>query len=94
MLIAGAETLKSRAIVGNAVARIVASSCSMNIAEATISAMVRKLRAVAAGEADAVETGADAAALDEGGMRRAFGHNEAGASMECKGYIRFYDPRR
>ena len=90
MLIAGAETLKSRAMVGSAVARIVASSCSMNMAEATISAMVRKLRTVVAGAA----VGMDAAALDEGGMRQAFGHNEAEASMECKVYIRFYDPRR
>ncbi len=51
MLIAGGLTLKSRAIVGRAVARTVASSCSMNIELATISAIVRKFGA-AGREAD------------------------------------------
>ena len=41
MLISGAGTLKSRAIVGSAVARTVASRFSMNIAQATINAIVR-----------------------------------------------------
>ncbi len=41
MLMAGALTPKSRAIVGSAVARTVASSCSMNIALAMMSAIVR-----------------------------------------------------
>ena len=45
MLIAGARTPKSRAMVGSAVASTVASSCSMNSAHAMIRAIVRKLRA-------------------------------------------------
>jgi len=43
MLMAGGLTPKSRAMVGSAVASTVASSCSMNMALATIRAMVRKL---------------------------------------------------
>ncbi len=43
MLMAGALTPKSRAMVGRAVASTVASSCSMNMALATIRAIVRKL---------------------------------------------------
>ncbi len=45
MLIAGAVTWKSCAMVGRAVARTVASNCSMNMALATIRAIVRKLGA-------------------------------------------------
>ena len=41
MLISGARTPKSRAIVGSAVASTVASRFSMNIAQAMISATVR-----------------------------------------------------
>jgi len=43
MLIDGALTPKSRAMVGSAVARTVASSCSINMALATIIATTRKL---------------------------------------------------
>jgi hypothetical protein len=39
-------TLKLRAMVGRAVARMVESSCSMNIALAMIRAVVLKLRSV------------------------------------------------
>ena len=39
----GAVTPKSRAMVGSAVVSTVASSCSMNMALAMMSAMVRKL---------------------------------------------------
>ncbi len=42
-LIEGAATSKSLAMVGKAVARIVASSCSISIALATMRAMIRKL---------------------------------------------------
>ncbi|GES44340.1 hypothetical protein RsS62_35920 [Rhizobium dioscoreae] len=45
MLMAGALTPKSLAMVGRAVASTVASSCSMNIALATISATTRKFGA-------------------------------------------------
>ena len=41
MLMAGALTWKSRAMVGSAVASTVASSCSMKIAQATISEVTR-----------------------------------------------------
>jgi hypothetical protein len=41
MLMAGAPTWKSRAMVGRAVASTVASSCSMKIAQAMISEMTR-----------------------------------------------------
>ena len=41
LLIAGAPTWKSRAMVGSAVASTVASICSMKIAHATISEVMR-----------------------------------------------------
>src|SRR5579871_6942553 len=54
----GAVTPKSRAMVGKAVASTVPSSCSMNIALATMSAIVRKLTLL--GSTDALgATGCD-----------------------------------
>ncbi len=79
MLIDGALTSKSRAIVGKAVARIVASSCSMNMALATMSAIVRKLRRTGAASARPrvddgtdmkIETNASRAATSRAAGRR------------------------
>ncbi len=76
MLMLGAATPKSRAMVGRAVARMVASSCSMNIALATIRAMKRKLSGFDTG----AETSVMGSTVDDRGPVRV-PHADCGQSL-------------